>query len=334
MPIRPNVVERLVLLRLNRGPAPMLDLFGAAAFESVSLALDLNRFEALAAAEGPLAAEALADRIDAHPEGTTVLCEFLVAEGYLATAGDGYRLTGMTEKWLLDDVRTNMGPWLAFWNELVFPFWERELEPAVRTGEPSLSIYDWFDEEPGRWAVAQAGFRASASLLVEDVTEAVTVPDGATRVLDVGGGHGLYAMEHCRRHPVLSATICDLQGAVDAVRDEIPADISDRVRTRVGDYRTDDLGDGYDLALVFIFIHGMAMNVPHIPGSISDRFGVNIRALLPCPPVEPRGTDERDESAHGGDGERDAIAKQRVHATASDRLARPEDVKCPSHDAR
>ena len=141
----------------------MLDLFGAASFESVSIALEMNLFETLAESKSPVSAAALADRVNAHPNGIDILCSFLVTEGYLATTEEGYRLTGMTEEWLLESSGTNMGPWLTFWHELVLPFWDRELETAIREGEPSQSIYEWFDEEPDRWGVAQDGFRATAS---------------------------------------------------------------------------------------------------------------------------------------------------------------------------
>lgn len=255
MPVNPNFLERLVLLRLNKGPAPMLDLFGAASFESVSLALELDLFEVLAEVETPLSAATLADRTNAHPDGIAMLCNFLVAEGYLKGSEEGYRLTRMTKKWLLADSETNMGPWLTFWNELVFPFWEQELETAIRDGEPGRSIYEWFDEEPDRWEVAQDGFRATASLLVDDVADAVSVPDDVTQLLDIGGGHGLYTIELCRRHSDLTATIFDLHGALNAVSGAIPAELGERIRTQAGDYRTDDFGDGYDLALLFNVIH-------------------------------------------------------------------------------
>lgn len=61
MPVTPNLLERLVMHRLNKGPAPILDLFGAASFESVSLALELDLFAALAAVDGPLTAAELAE---------------------------------------------------------------------------------------------------------------------------------------------------------------------------------------------------------------------------------------------------------------------------------
>ncbi|WP_336365430.1 methyltransferase [Halalkalicoccus salilacus] len=255
MPVNPNFLERVVLLRLNKGPAPMLDLFGAASFKSVSLALELDLFGLLADVETPLTAATLADRLDAHPDGIAMLCNFLVVEGYLADSEEGYRLTKMTEKWLLADSETNMGPWLTFWNDLVFPFWGHELETAITDGEPSQSIYEWFDEEPDRWEVAQDGFRATASLLVDDVADAVSIPDDATQLIDIGGGHGLYTIELCRRHSNLTGTIFDLQGAIETVSDEIPAELAERISPQAGDYRTDDFGEGYDLALLFNVIH-------------------------------------------------------------------------------
>ncbi|WP_336021669.1 methyltransferase [Halobellus salinisoli] len=255
MPVSPNLLERLVLFRLNRGPAPLLDLLGAASFESVSLALDMGLFRTLARSDGPLTAETLAERTGAHPDGVAMLCNFLVAERYLTKGSEGYRLTAMTETWLLPDAETDMGPWLTFWDELVFPFWERELETAVREGEPSQSIYEWFDEAPERWAIAQEGFRATASLVVDDVAEAVTVPEGGGHLLDVGGGHGLYSMELCERYRGLSATIFDVPGAVEAIHDDIPAELTGRIETQAGDYFDDDLGSSYDIALLFNVVH-------------------------------------------------------------------------------
>lgn len=138
----------------------------------------------------------------------------------------------------------------------MFPFWERNLETAVREGEPTRTLYEWCDERPERWETAQRGFRAAASVLADGVAGKVTVPAGSARLLDVGGGHGLYSVELCRRHPDLSATVFDRPAALDVAREEIAAaGLGDRVDVRGGDYETDDLGSGYDLALVFNVTH-------------------------------------------------------------------------------
>lgn len=91
--------------------------------------------------------------------------------------------------------------------------------------------------------------------MVDDVADAVSVPDDPARLLDIGGGHGLYSIELCRRHSNLAATIFDLPGAVEAMSGEIPAEVAERIRTRAGDYHEDDLGDEYDLALLFNVVH-------------------------------------------------------------------------------
>ena len=42
---------------------------------------------------------------------------------------------------------------------------------------------------------------------------------------------------------------------IEAMREAVPPELADRVTARAGDYRTDDLGEGDDLALVFNVVH-------------------------------------------------------------------------------
>lgn len=254
MPVRPNLLERLLLFRLEMAPGPILDLFGAGGFEAVCLAIDVGVFETLSGE--PLSASDLATRLEADENGIETLLAFLAAQGYVAEDGGRYRNTSMTETWLTPASKTNVAPWFAFWRDLVFPFWRRHLETTVREGEPPKTIYEWFDEEPGRWETAQRGFRAAASVVVEEVADKLSVPDGPARVLDVGGGHGLFAIELCRRRPDLEAMVFDHPEALDVAREEIAAaGLEDQIAVQGGDYWTDDLGDGYDLALVFNVVH-------------------------------------------------------------------------------
>ena len=254
MPVRPNVIDRVLLFNLNKGPAPILDLFGAASFEAVTIALEMGVFEVLVDQE--LSIPEVAFSLDTTEDGIHTLLTFLEAQGYVTEDDGRYRNTRMTKTWLTTASETNMAPWLTFWNELVFPFWDEHLEIAIREGDPPQTIYEWFDEDPERWTVAQRGFRSVASIIVDEVTTKVNVPDGATRVLDVGGGHGLYAIELCREHPGLSATIFDNPAALEAARTGIvKAGVDDRVEVSGGDYWIDDLGTGYDVAFVFNIIH-------------------------------------------------------------------------------
>lgn len=75
-------------------------------------------------------------------------------------------------------------------------------------------------------------------------------------MLDVGGGHGLYSIELCRRNPEVTAAVFDLPVALERANDNCRAGgLDGRVSLLPGDYREDDLGNGYDVALLFNIIH-------------------------------------------------------------------------------
>jgi (2Fe-2S) ferredoxin/predicted O-methyltransferase YrrM len=79
---------------------------------------------------------------------------------------------------------------------------------------------------------------------------------GATRMLDVGGGSGAYAIAFAQANPQLRAEVFD-QPAVLAIaqRHIREAGLEDRISTRVGDLRTDEFGGGYDLVLISAICH-------------------------------------------------------------------------------
>lgn len=253
MPVVPNTLERLAFLRLNRGPGPFLDLLSTGSFHAATAAIDRGVFEALA--DGPRSVASLAETVSADPAVLESLCDLLVAGGYLDRSDDDYRNTGMTRRWLTDAEGTNMAPWLTAWDEVVLPFWEREMATVLREGAPSVDIYTWA-AETGRADTLHAGFRAAARLASEDALTVVGVPDGETRLLDVGGGHGLYAVAFAGANPDLTATVVDLEAARETCEDTIAAEgVTDRITFRAGDYLVDDLGSDYDLALAFNVLH-------------------------------------------------------------------------------
>ena len=79
---------------------------------------------------------------------------------------------------------------------------------------------------------------------------------GASRMLDVGGGSGAYAIAFAQANPELRAEVFD-QPAVLAIADRHirEAGLEKRIATRVGDLRTDEFGGGYDLVLISAICH-------------------------------------------------------------------------------
>jgi len=247
MPIAPNAIERLIF-KFNLAPAVMLDFLGAQAFRLFVTAHRLGVFEALAG--GSMTAEQVARRIKADERGTTLLLQGLDAVGYVGQKSGSYAVTAMTAKWL-----PILGDGLGFFEILL----ERSehLEDSIRRGGPAIDPREWLDQRPNGWRDFQAGMIVLARMAADQVAAKVRLPRTARRLLDVGGGHGLYSIKLCRRYPQLSATVFDLPQALEAARETIAAEnMATRVALQAGDFWKDDLRNGYDVALLFNIIHG------------------------------------------------------------------------------
>jgi (2Fe-2S) ferredoxin/ubiquinone/menaquinone biosynthesis C-methylase UbiE len=79
---------------------------------------------------------------------------------------------------------------------------------------------------------------------------------GASRMLDVGGGSGAYAIAFAQANSQLRAEVFD-QPAVLAIAERHirEAGLQERIATRAGDLRTDEFGGGYDLVLISAICH-------------------------------------------------------------------------------
>ena len=89
------------------------------------------------------------------------------------------------------------------------------------------------------------------------------------RVLDMGCGPGLMAVRILAEFPRAVLTLIDLTPEmIDACRTRV--EDGNRVTYRVGDFRTEDLGTGYDVILASLSLH-------HLP--LSERSGFAKRAF-------------------------------------------------------
>jgi 2-polyprenyl-3-methyl-5-hydroxy-6-metoxy-1,4-benzoquinol methylase len=256
MPIVPNFLERLLFFNLNQGPGPLLDLFGAVSFRIILAALKLNVFEVLQT--GPLAAVEVARLIQADPHGTRVLLDTLEALGYVIRQAERYANSPMSEKWLVRASPHSVAAGFDYWGKLLAQFWDN-LEISIRSGQPPVNLYEWVEEQPEVSADFQAWMVAAARLIADEIVAKVRLPASAQRLLDVGGGHGMYSITLCGRHPTLTATVFDSPQALQAARENINREqMEQRISVQPGNFLTDELGEGYDVALVFNIVHGFS----------------------------------------------------------------------------
>jgi len=238
-------------LWLGLVPVPLLETHIAATLaRTIMTGVELGVFDALEAE--PLAADAVAARCGTDRRATTLLLEALAACGYLAFADGRYRLAAQSRRWLLagarQSLRDKMLLLIAEWR------WITEMAGFVRTGRP-LNFHDNMSD-----AERDHYHRAMRELAVIGGPEAVRripAPRGARTMLDLGGSHGHYAAELCRRIPGLRAEILDLPEAVEKAAPLLAAEgLGDRVRHVAGNVLEADLGEArYDVVLMSNLAH-------------------------------------------------------------------------------
>jgi (2Fe-2S) ferredoxin/SAM-dependent methyltransferase len=212
-------------------------------------ALELDVFTAVRAGA---AAAAVASACGADAGAVERLLDALVSLGFLEKRGDVYADAPLAARFLAggspDDARDALKHNLSLWRR-----WST-LTDAVRAGH-AVGVPE-MAERGDDWTVPfiaamHRGAVQRAPLVVQAVGS-----EGVRRMLDVGGGSGAYSIAFARASATLRAEILDLPTVLPIAEGHIrEAGLADRVTTRPGDLRVDDLGSGYDLVLLSSICH-------------------------------------------------------------------------------
>ncbi|MGD0695074.1 MAG: methyltransferase [Terriglobia bacterium] len=212
-------------------------------------AVELDIFTAVG--HGAAAAE-VAGRIQADPRATEMLMNALVAMGLLSKQEGIFRNSPAASRYFVagsrDDARLATLHTVHTWRR-----WST-LTECVRAG--TSVTYQEMSERGEEWARAFiAAMHRNAAERAPLVVQAVGV-EGVRRMLDVGGGSAAYSIAFARASAELQAEILDLPTVLPIAESHIQdAGLAGRIRTRAGDLRTNELGEGYDLVLVSAICH-------------------------------------------------------------------------------
>ena len=223
-------------------PVPCLEEAVAAArlYYAVAGALELGLFDRL---REPMTPGALAAALGTRPHLTVLLCEALADRGLLVREGAAFRNGPEADAFLASEGPYGIRSMLAFQRRHVERW--RDLPRLLREGPEVLERERFF-----RDTVIPSMAEHDRCGLVQHVTGLVANLPGfceARTLLDLGGGHGLYAIALCQRNPRLRATVFDLPAVVGATRDFIDRYEADRVSVVAGDFNTDPLPGPFDI---------------------------------------------------------------------------------------
>jgi predicted O-methyltransferase YrrM len=210
-------------------------------------AAELGIFDALC--EAPRTVDDLAGAIGgADPKALTILLDALAAMQVLEKRGGAYTCAEGVGALLTTGSAASVLPMVQHAANL----WGRwsELTSVVRGSRPAGGPAGGGDLRAFIGAMHVAA-SPGAPEIVREVD-----PGGAAALLDVGGGPGTYTIAFVRASPLLRATLFDRPPVIEMAREQIEeAGVADRVRLVGGDFYTDPLPAGHDLAFVSAIIH-------------------------------------------------------------------------------
>ena len=212
-------------------------------------AAELDIFTALA--EGESSASEIASRKGLQEQATERILDSLVTFGLLNKAGGRYSLTSSGQLLTAGNEQSIL-PMLHHMNHL-WSNWSHLTRTVIEGDNPVREPVT--SPSPER----QEAFIRAMHVVGRDLAFEVADFYGPTpkrRLLDVGGGSGVYSIAFLRRNPELQSVIFDLPGVIPFAEEHIRAEgLEDRVDFVPGDFYQDPLPSGCDLALLSAIIH-------------------------------------------------------------------------------
>lgn len=201
-------------------------------------------------ADDALSTEEIAERLGAERRPLTIVLDALAAMELLVKEEGKYRTAESAAALLAEGAAGSVLPMVLHAANL----WKRWSMLTELVGARAV------EEDPDAALRAFIGaMHVGAAPQAGRIVELVK-PENARRLLDVGGASGTYTIAFLRAVPGMTTTLFDRPPVVEMARERLQeAGLLDRVTPAAGDFTTDPLPGGHDLAFLSAIIH---MNSP------------------------------------------------------------------------
>ena len=250
-PIPQNPLE-WIALKAGLVPTPLAySHFGFMMSKFLLEAVDKGVFEAIGHKKASL--EQIASGCTLNKKALKSLLGVLATMGLINLKDNIFFLTGKSKKWILKDSPYSLY-WLMIFDNRVCIKWMDNVGTFLKTGQ-GLQYHSTFNED--EWFYYQKAMEAAASATSKEAARKIPVPASASKMLDIGGAHGLYSVSLCKKNPGLSSVILDLPPAVEKAKPILEKyKMGDRVTHLVGNVLADDMGsEVYDIILMASVAH-------------------------------------------------------------------------------
>ena len=210
---------------------------------------ELGVFSLLAEAHKTL--DEITAALKTAPRGTAILLDALTAMGLLTKEDSAYTCPPEVAALLAAGTPASVLPMVKH-NASLWGFWS-ELSGIVRCGGADRAPIVFHDDD--EIAAFVGAMHVVGQTAAATIAKAVAA-QASTRLLDIGGATGTYAEAFLREYPGMRATVFDRPPVIELARARLAGSgVADRIDLAGGDFYTDELPGGHDLALLSAIIH-------------------------------------------------------------------------------
>ncbi|WP_419662047.1 O-methyltransferase, family II [Desulfosarcina variabilis str. Montpellier] len=220
----------------------------------------------------------VAAELDADASNTRLVLDALTNVGLIEKSEGRYQNSALANHYLSPDSKLYLEPLLAMIKRMSIDPLEH-LEERIRkgpllpnardeSGSPCLWVESARASAP--WALGEMG------TCIARIVSSLPGFSGFKKMLDLGGGHGLFTLYIVQAGETLEGVVFD-RAPVIALASEFIAsyDMGDSVTVMAGDYLTDDIGHGYDVVWASATLNNAKDNLPALFSKIYDALEPN-----------------------------------------------------------
>ncbi|MEM2030638.1 MAG: methyltransferase [Archaeoglobaceae archaeon] len=220
----------------------------------------------------PKSAEEVANELGLNSRILKKILKALVSMGYLKEANGKFFLSEGSKKYFLSTSPLYQGNLLILNRKTIEERFSK-LSNALRNGSPGYWFVPSIFDKKFILAMKEGAVRWDLPKTIEVLSG---IPDfwNAKKLLDLGGGHGLYAKEFKRLNTGIEVFIFDLPHVIEIARELV----GDGINFIAGDFTKDDIGSGYDIVFASDVFYRAAEDLKKILGKIRE--SLNSEGLL------------------------------------------------------
>jgi SAM-dependent methyltransferase len=200
-----------------------------------------------------LTSQQVAEKINADPRATDRLLNALCVLGFIVKKDDKFSNTPESGEFLVKGKPAYMSGLMHQVN--LWDTWTT-LTECVKKGASVINRSDSVNERDPEWLqsfIAAMHYRAKDN--ASEIIRRINLKN-VKKVLDVGGGSGIYAMAFVNAGSDISATVFDLPNVIPLTHGYIQKEnMVGKIDTVIGDYSIDNLPTGYDLVFLSAIVH-------------------------------------------------------------------------------